>query len=124
MSVINNKRILIVDDNEDIISIFSIALKSYAIQTAINGKIAVETVETWLPDLILMDIKMPVLDGVEATKIINDRHPQIQVLGISAFGGKLQKQMLQAGAKEIIRKPIRISELKRKVKEFFNSNTS
>lgn len=119
-----NKRILIVDDNEDITTIFSIALKSYAIQTAINGKIALETVETWLPDLILMDIKMPVLDGVEATKIIKNRFPQIQVLGISAFGGKLKKQMLQAGAKEVIRKPIRIKELKRIVKEFLHSNAS
>ena len=120
----NKKRILIVDDNEDIITIFSMALKSYAIQTALNGKNAIETIETFLPDLILMDIKMPFLDGVEATKIIKKRHPQIQVLGISAFGGKLEQQMLQAGAKEVIRKPIRISELKRKVKAFFNSNTS
>ncbi len=120
----NNKRILIVDDNEDVITIFSIALKFYAIKTAINGKIAVETVETWLPDLILMDIKMPVLDGIEATKIINNRYPQIQILGISAFSGKLRHHMLQAGAIEVIRKPIRISELKRRVKEFFNSNSS
>jgi len=119
-----NKRILIVDDNEDITSIFSIALESYAIKSALNGKIALETVEAWLPDLILMDIKMPVVDGIEATKIISHRHPQIQVLGISAFGGTLQQQMLQAGAKEVIRKPIRISELKRIVKKYLNSNTS
>ena len=64
-----------------------------------NGEEAVEGVETFSPDVVLMDMNMPVMSGVEATKRIKERHPHVQVLALTAFGDMtLVSAMIQAGA--------------------------
>ena len=64
-----------------------------------NGAEAVERVEELLPDLVLMDMNMPVMAGAEATKIIKERHPQIKVLALTAFADMTHvSAMIKAGA--------------------------
>lgn len=50
-----------------------------------NGKDLIEKLESNLPEVILMDLKMPVMDGMEATKIIKEKHPDIKVLILSMY---------------------------------------
>jgi two-component system, NarL family, nitrate/nitrite response regulator NarL len=70
-----------------------------------NGQEAVELAEALEPDLVLMDIEMPVLDGVEATRLLHERMPDLPVLAIS--GHDYEERVLEirnAGAVDYIRK--------------------
>ena len=84
------KKILIVDDNPDLISILQVLLKNKGYDTvqATNGMQAVDIATAQLPDLILMDIIMPVTDGFEATRLIrqNPKTSSIPILAVTALG--------------------------------------
>ena len=70
-----------------------------------NGREAVELAEELRPDLVVMDVEMPVLDGVEATRILHERHPDMPVLAIS--GHDYEERALEiraAGAADYVRK--------------------
>lgn len=64
-----------------------------------NGAIAVEQVQTLQPDVVLMDVRMPVMDGVAATRLIHQHFPQIKVLVLTTFDDQeYVQQALQVGA--------------------------
>ena len=64
-----------------------------------NGAEAVDRVEETLPDIVLMDMNMPVMNGAEATRVIKERHPEVHVVGLTAFGDmSLVSAMVKAGA--------------------------
>jgi signal transduction histidine kinase len=64
-----------------------------------NGAEAVAAVDRLLPDVVLMDMNMPVMNGVEATRTIKERHPAVKVLALTAFGEmSLVTAMVKAGA--------------------------
>ena len=84
------------------------------IQEAIDGSEAVSIFETWHPDLILMDIMMPVTDGIEATRYLksDDSLKHIPVIGLSASAdSESVRQCYEAGADDHIAKPIQFDEL-------------
>ncbi|MEE9409932.1 MAG: response regulator, partial [Candidatus Heimdallarchaeota archaeon] len=66
-------KILIVDDNDDLRTIMKIMLREFEVVEAKNGKEAIELFNESKPDLVLMDILMPVMDGIEATEIIMEK---------------------------------------------------
>lgn len=111
--------VLIVDDDQVILDIFQRALKNLEIKTATNGKDALEILEScWKPDVILMDIRMPEMDGIQATKLIREKNKDIIIIGISAYGGELEEQMRKAGANEFLRKPLRMKKLQEIVNNY------
>jgi DNA-binding NarL/FixJ family response regulator len=70
-----------------------------------NGQQAVELADSLLPDLILMDAQMPVLDGLEATRQISQRHPKISIIILSAHSEhSVVREALRAGARGYIQK--------------------
>lgn len=78
---------------------------------ASDGRKAVEMFLKRHPDLVLMDIVMPGMDGIEATREIISRDPQAVVLAITAFSSTKGQEMLGAGAKEVISKPVKRLDL-------------
>src|SRR5699024_8415068 len=75
---IRKPRILIVEDNvSNYFLLASILRKNYELQHAENGKEGVEMYRSWNPDLILMDIRMPVMDGLTATALIRKQDKEI-----------------------------------------------
>ena len=66
-------------------------------QEATNGQEAIQSIEQALPDLVLMDVRMPVLDGLQATRHIKGRWPQIKIIVLSMYGD-YQGEALAAGA--------------------------
>ena len=110
-------QILIVDDNKELRSLFCIMLNEFDILEAGNGIEAINSCKDNEINLILMDILMPEMDGIEATRKILISYPEIIILGITAYSNRAE-EMKKAGAKEVLIKPIRKNELINKVKEY------
>jgi DNA-binding NtrC family response regulator len=101
-------RVLIVDDEEDIRDILSDRLQAYGyeIVTAADGLEALEKVEKTSPDLVLLDIQLPKLGGMEVLSRIRLEHPQITVIIITAHGKiPLAVDAIQQGAYDFVEKP-------------------
>ncbi|SRR5579883_1361529 len=82
------------------------------IGTADNGETAVEQVEALQPDVVLMDMRMPVMDGISATQIITERFPSIKVLVLTTFDDdKYISDAMRAGAKGYLLKDMPSEEL-------------
>jgi two-component system cell cycle response regulator DivK len=109
------KTVLIVEDNETSNIYFEAALRKTKANLiwAKNGLEAVETAKgNGNIDLILMDINMPKMDGIEATKIIKSIYPDIVIVVQTAFILSGEERMCQeAGCDEFITKPIRLKYL-------------
>lgn len=96
-------RVLITDDHtvvRDGLGSFLMAYEDLElVGQAKNGEQAVYSCDQVLPDVILMDLVMPGMDGATATKLIKDKHPSIQILALTSYKEKEQVQsVLQAGA--------------------------
>ena len=75
---------------------------------ASDGQEAVEKAEALLPEVLLMDISMPRMNGIDATRIIRQRHPSIQIIGLSLYQEEERaREMLDAGAPSISPKAAR-----------------
>lgn len=108
------RTILIVEDNETSNIYFEAALRKTQTNLlwAKNGLEAIEIVKNGRIDLILMDINMPKLDGIEATRIIKNLFPEIIVIVQTAFILSGEERLCQAaGCDEFITKPIRLKYL-------------
>lgn len=82
-------RVLLVDDQDIVIQGLRVILKTEAdievIGVAHNGAKALDVMDSLHPDLVLMDLKMPILNGIDATRIIRERYPDIFVLVLTTF---------------------------------------
>ena len=84
---------------------------------ATNGREAVALCEQFQPDVILMDLVMPEMDGVTATRIIRERWPQVQVIALTSFQEKeLVQDALQAGAISYLLKNVSMDDLTKAVR--------
>ena len=107
----NPTSVLIVDDDANFCGTLSKVLekKGYAAIAAENGRRAIEIVKEKPVDVILMDVKMPVMGGVEAYKNIKQIHPSAVVIFMTAFSvDDLVKDAIRDGAYAVIQKPFDI----------------
>ena len=81
--------------------------RSYQFQRAKNGQEAVEMVDNGGIDLVLMDMKMPVMDGLEATKLIKEKYPELPVVALTANAFDSDRQLAkEAGCNAFLSKPV------------------
>jgi len=111
-------KILIVDDDENIRFIFSKVLQDYCIKTATNGLEAFEISISWNPDLILMDIRMPKMSGIEAATKIKNINKNQKIIGISAYSEIETEHLENNPFTTFLRKPISINQLREEVKKY------
>ena len=106
--------ILVAEDTDsNYILVRAILGKSYHLERAKDGMEAVTMFEELHPDLILMDMKMPNLDGLDATKIIRELSPKIPIIALTAYAYECDRQAaLKAGCNEFLTKPYKQEELK------------
>jgi CheY-like chemotaxis protein len=102
------KTILVAEDNESNFILMTYILKRhYEVMRAKNGQEAVDAVEKGGVDLILMDIKMPVKDGLEATKEIREKHSDLPIIALTANAFDSDRQLaIDAGCNEFLSKPV------------------
>ena len=104
------KTILIVEDYEDTREFMRFLLESYGYQVieAADGIEAVDRARQQCPDLILMDISLPVVDGLTATRTIRkcNTQEQMPIIAITAFGKNYYDKAIEAGCNDLIDKPV------------------
>lgn len=110
----SNRTILVAEDTDSNYALVSIILRrNYNLVRAINGVEAVKLHMELHPDLILMDIQMPEMNGLDATRIIRETDPQVPIIAITAFAFESDKQaFMDAGGSDYMVKPIDPEELK------------
>ncbi len=110
-----NKKILIVEDYADSRGFLKSLIESYGYQVmeANNGEEAVKLAQYGHPDLILMDLALPVMDGLAATRVIKglEEGANVPIIAISAYGDSYYSQALEAGCVGLINKPFDFSTL-------------
>jgi CheY-like chemotaxis protein len=96
----------------------------YRVLEAVNGRQAVDVAMRERPDLILMDIMMPELDGFEATRELRRHGPTkgIPIIAVTAMEGA-HNLAIQAGANDFVRKPVDIRRLVAKVSDWLETRT-
>ena len=121
MKPTGTKSLLIVDDNESVrralCERFTHEADFDVCGEAENGKEAIEKAQELNPDLIVLDLSMPVMNGLDAARVLRGLMPTVPLLLYSAFGDKfVEYQALQAGISEVVSKSEAVTVLIRKAR--------
>ena len=122
----NKNKILVVDDQEAYVLMIQELLEgnNFEVITAINGKEAILKTENNIPDLIITDIVMPELDGIEVLLEIKKSAPEIPVIVMSGgnygYGQSYLNMAKKLGANVILDKPFEMDVLLKQVKELLD----
>ena len=111
----DKKKILIVDDDQDICETLSDILdeEGYDVVTASDGQEALEKIRQGSFNLVITDIKMPIMDGMALLKEIEKSHTDIEVIVITSYGNEGQQvEAARLGAYEYLNKPLNLDQLK------------
>ena len=117
------KKILIVEDNEQNLKLFHDLLitKGYKVMSARDGDSALAKIYQEIPDLIIMDIQIPRIDGIEVTRRIRKKFPaeNIAIIAVTAHAMKGDREdLLKAGFDDYMPKPINISTFLQTVEDY------
>jgi len=118
-------KVLIVEDHDDVREMMKFVLAAYGcdVVEATNGHEAVEKARHENPDLILMDIAMPIMDGLEATRAIrqHDSMSRIPIVGVTAFDEMCGERARSAGFDNVIPKPVDFTRLRSVVSTYLQT---
>ena len=117
---VRHKKILVVEDIESNFAQLNILLKKeYTILWVRNGQEAINSFIREKPDLILMDIRMPVMDGIQATEKIRTISLSVPIIAVTAYAFYTeQQQAIQAGCNAVISKPYSLEKLKETIETY------
>jgi CheY-like chemotaxis protein len=116
------KRLLVVDDDPDILQLLKAILEAYqfTVETATNGRDALDRVHAAVPDGIFLDLRMPIMDGYEALDILRREHPSVPIIVITASTtGDVVRRVRARGADGCLVKPFAPQELHTTLREAF-----
>jgi DNA-binding NtrC family response regulator len=102
-------KIVVIDDEEDIRDVISVVLSDagYEVATAENGEEGLRICDTFSPQIVLTDIRMPKMDGIQVLEALKSTHPDIEVIVLTAFGEiKQATRALELDASDYITKPL------------------
>jgi len=119
----NNKKILVVDDEVDLVETlkFPLEMEGYQVLTSYNGEDGLNKARTENPDLIILDLMLPKLDGYKVCRLLkfDERYKHIPILMLTAKTQEKDKILgLETGANEYLTKPFEIDELINKIKSY------
>lgn len=115
-------RILIVDDDQAIQDYFERTLKDYTIEKASSGEEALAVIRNNKPELVLLDIRMPGIDGIETLRRIKEIDSSISVIMLSAYGTlQTNLEAVRLGAITSMAKPFDLGEIKAIITDAFTN---
>lgn len=123
------EKILLVDDEQDILEIlaYNLVKEGYQVRTASNGNEALEIASSYKPDLVILDVMMPLMDGMQTCEALrkNPRHNGVIIAMLTARGEDYsQIAGFDAGADDYITKPIKPKVLVSRVKALLRRGTT
>ena len=116
-------KILLVDDEEEFVKTLSerIQMRDLGSDIALNGEEALKLVDDQVPDVMVLDLKMPGIDGMEVLRRVKKAYPQVQVIMLTGHGSeKDEKDARRLGAFEYLQKPVEIETLVKYIKRAFD----
>ena len=122
-----NERILVVDDEESLRLSLKFKLKSagFDVETAVDGDDALEKLKAKHADVVLLDINMPRMSGVEALTIIRQTYPQTDAIMLTGFADfSTAIECLKIGAKDYLVKPVDTTELVTRLRSLVRSRST
>jgi CheY-like chemotaxis protein len=122
------QKILVVDDERNVTDVVSMALQLEGyrhIEWAANGREGLEKYKRFLPDLVLMDINMPVMDGYESSCRIKSFDPGARILALTGdpTDSRARKTIEEGIALTLLVKPVSLEDLRQTVRENLPSDT-
>jgi DNA-binding response OmpR family regulator len=117
-------KILLVDDEQEFVETLSerIRMREHDSDVALNGEQALKKMDDDLPDVVVLDLKMPGMDGMEVLRRIRKAYPKVQVIMLTGHGSeKDEEEARKLGAFEYLQKPVEIDTLMKKVKKAYKN---
>ncbi len=113
-----DKEILLVDDDPDLITILAdnLEMDDFTVRTATTGKRAMEQLEKGLPSLVILDLTLPDMDGIQVCRLIRQKY-ELPIIMLTARDGTTDKVLgLESGADDYVAKPFEYLELAARIK--------
>lgn len=107
-------KVMLVDDEEEFVTTLSerIQMRDFNSSVAFTGEQALQIVNDQIPDVMVLDLKMPGIDGMEVLRRVKKAYPQVQVIILTGHGSEIdRKEALSLGAFGYLQKPVQIDEL-------------
>ena len=108
-------KILVVDDSEDTREMMAklLELEAYSVMTAVDGHAGLKVAADQRPDLIITDINMPNMNGIEMTKELRKQteFAHVPIMAITAYGNAIAQEAIEAGANCATTKPVQFAKL-------------
>src|SRR5210317_1476469 len=104
-------KILLVDDEKEFVETLAdrIELREHKADVALNGEQALKKLDDQVPDVVVLDLKMPGIDGMEVLRRIRKAYPKVQVIMLTGHGSeKHENEARKLGAFEYLQKPVDI----------------
>ena len=114
------KRLLVVDDEREICEFLKAFFedREFEVQTATSGEQALEEMKTFRPQVVLLDIHMPGMDGIKTLKQIKEHYPGMKVIMVTALETREKiEEAMRFGADNYITKPLSLEYLEKDVRE-------
>ena len=112
-------KLLLVDDEENFVNTLAerMNMRDMGSEVAHDGETALEMVKGETPDVMVLDLRMPGIDGVEVLRKVKKAHPQVQVIILTGHGSEQDQEVcMQLGAYEYHKKPVDIDRLVKSIK--------
>jgi DNA-binding NtrC family response regulator len=117
-----NIKILLVDDEEEFVKTLSerIKMRNLGPDIALNGEQALKIVKDQVPDVMILDLRMPGIDGMEVLRRVRKKYPEVQVIILTGHGTeKDEKEARRLGAFEYMQKPADIDNLVKTIRQAY-----
>jgi two-component system, OmpR family, response regulator CpxR len=119
-------RVMLVDDEEEFVKALAerLSIRGYHVEMAFNGEQALGKLQDQEFDLIVLDLKMPGMDGMEVLRRVHKDHPELAVVMLTGHGSETDREAaLRLNAFAYLQKPVQIDQLVRLIKERCSQRT-